>query len=479
MEKLDLIEITRKRLREEIDKRFQAKHYRTISTDELAEIELYVQGGKIELSILDWDGAGACCIRYVLIKNRDEEESILTEIYKICIILKDLHVITRKYPQIDYYEAKGTGDINIELIYIIETFEIESIMYVLEAFNRIDLSQMRLDKQFIREHYGELFDLLSRKGNESREKFRRIAESEFRKEFNCLNVSEYKPVVSNIFSKQDCVYSNYNQKIYVGFTQEGIEHYIHKYQLDLHEFSDYYEGVQYNIMTVPGTACVWEKRLWLEAFNWLYILEMHYGDVPNYTAYDKGRIIIRVVEFWVCIMTEADRLKEKILYEKQQLQDMQKKYLNHTDDKFFAPNYDLYQLSPEEFENMCCDLLHAEGYKNVYKRGKLNTADGGIDMEAVEVVRGINTREEKKWIFQCKRAIKIDRKELNEIPFLLKEFKADRYGLFYAGILNPSVIDRCKTFDPGVVWVFDENFIKQKLKEYRSVADKYFPLYRI
>jgi hypothetical protein len=271
MERLDLIEITRKRLREEIDKRFQAKHYSTFSTDELAEIELYVQGGKIGLSILDWDGAGACYIQYILVKNRDEEESKLTEIYKICIMIKDLYVITRKYPQVDYYEAKDRGDIYIELIYIIDTSEIESIMYILEAFNRIDLSQMQLDKQFIREHHRELYDLLNRTSNESKEKLRKIAESEFRKEFNCLNVSKYKPVVSNIFSEQDCVYSNYNQKIYIGFTQEGIEHYIQKYQLNLHELSDYYEGIKYNIMAVPDIACVWEKELWLEAFNWLYI----------------------------------------------------------------------------------------------------------------------------------------------------------------------------------------------------------------
>ncbi len=91
-------------------------------------------GGKIDLSILDWDDAGACCIQYILIRNSDEEESILTEINKICNMLKDLCVITRKYPQIDYYEEKSTGDINIELIYIIEAFEVESIMYVLEAF---------------------------------------------------------------------------------------------------------------------------------------------------------------------------------------------------------------------------------------------------------------------------------------------------------------------------------------------------------
>ena len=63
-----------------------------------------------------------------------------------------------------------------------------------------------------------------------------------------------------------------------------------------------------------------------------------------------------------------------------------------------------------------------------------------------------------------------------KIEILLKEFQADRYGLFYAGIINPSVWDRCRIFSKNSVWLFDQDWIKQKLKEYPKVADKYFPI---
>ena len=64
-----------------------------------------------------------------------------------------------------------------------------------------------------------------------------------------------------------------------------------------------------------------------------------------------------------------------------------------------------------------------------------------------------------------------------DVEILLKEFQADRYGLFYAGVINPGVWDRRRAFSKDRVWWFDQDWIKQKLKEYRNVAEKYFPIY--
>lgn len=41
------------------------------------------------------------------------------------------------------------------------------------------------------------------------------------------------------------------------------------------------------------------KDLWSEVSNWLKILELTYKDIPIYRGYDKGRIVIRVIEFWI------------------------------------------------------------------------------------------------------------------------------------------------------------------------------------
>ena len=173
---------------------------------------------------------------------------------------------------------------------------------------------------------------------------------------------------------------------------------------------------------------------------------------------------------------ETDNLEQKILYEKTKINELKASFHKHTKENYLIMDYDLYQLSPDEFENMCYDLLCEEGYENVHRRGKSNTRDGGVDIEADEFVRAIHTYEKRKWIFQCKREKNLDRKELRDIEILLKEFQADRYGLFYAGIINPSVWDRCRIFSKNSVWLFDQDWIKQKLKEYPKVADKYFPI---
>lgn len=482
MNNFDLIEKIRKDLNDELNKRFSVKLYKPFSEEELSEIELNVQGGKIGLSIFCPDKDNTCIIQYSLYWSAEDGESILTELYQLCIMLKELFLVTRQLPCIDIYVRSDIGskeDISINLEYVLEDYTIEAILYIIEAFNRVDLRKGEIDKCFLKKYYEELYEILIRKSNESREKFKQIAESNIQQEIYDANISILKPTISNIFSKADYVYSDYRQKIYIGFTQEGLDNYINQHQIEFREFSDYYEGINYNIMSVPETTYVWEKKLWTEAWNWLYTLEMNYGEVPVYKAYGKGRILLRVIEFWVCIMTEVD-IKEKIIFEKKCLQKMQKKYVDNVINEISELEYDFSKLSPGEFEEMCCDLLCAEGYKNVQRRGRLNAPDGGVDIEAVEVVKGIVGDEEKKWIFQCKRTSQnIDRKELAEIPFLLDEFGADRYGLFTTGTLTPSALNRCKNFEKNSFNIFDENVIKQKLREYSDVANKYFPLYNI
>lgn len=473
------IEKVRELLKSEMNKRFKVKHYRLMCEEVLAEIKLMVPGGEIELSIADWDGGETCSVKYSFTWLRDDKESYLTELYKMCIILKDLFVITREYPTLDITD--NAEYIIMEIEYMVNQYKIESIMYIVEAFSRIDLTQRNIDKTFIEMRYLALYRILVRKSDEAKIVLKEYMEFEQRRKLNYEYSSIFRPLISNIFSSQDYVYTNYNQKILIGFTQEGIENYIVKHQLILRELPNYYEGVDYNIVEIFGDTLIWDKKLWIEASNWLHALEMHYNDVPIYRAYAKNRIFIRVIEFWICIMTEVNQVKDKIVQEKKYIQSMQRNFLEHTNDKTLKMDYDLNNLTPDEFEDMCCELLYADDFKYVYKRGKLNATDGEVDIEAVEVTKGkISGEEEKKWIFQCKKTKKsINRKDFNEIPFLLDTFKADRYGLFYSGILQPSALDRCRSFDKNTIWIFDENVIKQKLKEHKNIAHKYFPLYKL
>lgn len=482
MDRIKTIEETKIQLCKEIGERFKAKIYKPISEEFLADISLSVKGGKINLDISVPNMDDICYIQFYYYWNASDGESILTVLYQTCIIFESLFEIRRDLPRIAISQGKdrkGNEDICINLDYKIENYNSESILYVLEAFNKIDLRKKTINKFFIKNNCEKLYELLISKSRQAKEKFIEILGYNLHRKMYCENITVFSPIISSIFSKNDYVYSDYRQKIYVGFTQEGIDNYIEEFQLEPQEFTEYYEGVHYNIVASSNNTFVLEKRLWKEAWNWLYTMEMNYGEVPVYQAYSKGRIILRVVEFWICIMSEVD-IKNKIISERLYLQDMQKKYFEYTSNEITELEYDLFELSPGKFEEMCYDLLCADGYHNIQRRGSLNAADGGIDIEAVEIVKGIVQEEKRKWIFQCKSGKKnLSRKDLNEIPFLLKEFKADRYGLFLTGSLTPNALNRCETFGESTPYILDKDVIKQKLREHNNIANKYFPLHGI
>lgn len=336
MEELDKIEKIRETLSIEIDKKFNAKQYRLMDKDELADIELRVSGGKIGLSISKWDEE-VCRIEYFFYWSKDDNESILTDMYKLCIILKQLYVITGNLVHISFHESADEKDVRIELYHDVRKFEVQSIMYILEAYNRVDLREVNIDKNFIEENYLELFDLFQRKSMEIKMYFKQIIESEI---YDKISSFRYREVISEIFSEEDFVYAIYNQKIHVGFSQEGIERYINKYHLNLKDMPDYYKGIKYNIMTEDGNICIWEKDLWSEVSNWLKILELTYKDIPIYRGYDKGRIVIRVIEFWICIAMETDNLEQKILYEKTKINELKASFHKHTKENYLIMDYD-------------------------------------------------------------------------------------------------------------------------------------------
>ncbi len=86
------------------------------------------------------------------------------------------------------------------------------------------------------------------------------------------------------------------------------------------------------------------------------------------------------------------------------------------------------------------------GLKNVHLRGKTNTPNEGVDITADEEYQAMLGHEKRIWIFQCKHTkYQIDRKDILEVPILLKKFQADRYGLFYSEVLSPATLDRIAT----------------------------------
>ena len=75
--------------------------------------------------------------------------------------------------------------------------------------------------------------------------------------------------------------------------------------------------------------------------------------------------------------------------------------------EFDSKSFSLDHLTYIEFENLCCDLLISQGYKNIsWRKGKgrnSSSADHGRDIEGEmfrEYVGGKCIRE--TWFFECK-----------------------------------------------------------------------------
>lgn len=137
--------------------------------------------------------------------------------------------------------------------------------------------------------------------------------------------------------------------------------------------------------------------------------------------------------------------------------------------------HDYSGISAEQFELLCGDILKYTGYSNVIIRGTSTAADGGVDIEADEIIDGLR----RHWIFQCKHTKKqLNRKDLSEVPDLILEFNAFGYGIFYSGIFTPQTITRINTQKNKGVQIkhWDKNEIDSILYYNHKVAQRFFGL---
>lgn len=88
---------------------------------------------------------------------------------------------------------------------------------------------------------------------------------------------------------------------------------------------------------------------------------------------------------------------------------------------------DWNQVSPQEFEKLCCEILSLNGFSNIRWYGK-GGGDKGRDILATRIEEPLpNTQESKKWVVQCKRytTCSLSKKEIDEIFTDAKEHDPD------------------------------------------------------
>lgn len=207
--------------------------------------------------------------------------------------------------------------------------------------------------------------------------------------------------------------------------------------------------------------------------------EEKYDITVKFSLSEKFRIIIFYGALWATfIPIKAEHYELYLTSEKNSLKIRQRQFLSVAPKSLWERDCDFSRLDDSQFEFFCRDILSSMGFQNIHLQGKTNTPDGGIDITAEEEFQTKVGHEKRIWIFQCKHTKhQISRKDISEVPYLLKEFHADCYGLFYSGIFSPTTLNRISCVseecrNPIKYW--DSNDLELLLEKYPRIYARYF-----
>lgn len=208
-----------------------------------------------------------------------------------------------------------------------------------------------------------------------------------------------------------------------------------------------YLGLEYAIAREKEACIIWNMNLIRDVMEQIEKMELYYEDDVSYYLSNKDTLIIKCAHYWAIIMPIKAETDKIVMAERDKIKKMWNELHVIFPDACSEEieDIDLSKINPSNFEVLCKHILAELGFENILSRGNTNASDGGVDIECDEEVKRIFGAKTKHWIFQCKHTKnQIDRKDVAEIPCLLKEFKAEGYGLFYSGIFTPQTNDRLK-----------------------------------
>ena len=283
----------------------------------------------------------------------------------------------------------------------------------------------------------------------------------------------------SVFSKDEPIYTNGFVVLGMGdcptekirsITNDVPEKNLIKYYFGFEYFiGQLEEGFIYgDINRVLGARKFIEELGLSEAAN-LYLDDIYYKA-------NNRLLFLESEEAWAIILMlrshDSMLIKEKI-----KLKEMASELTHFLPVELRICDYKFDTLSPEDFEKLCSELLNDLKYTNIFIRGKTNSPDGGVDIEADIEASTFMGSEIQHRIFQCKRTDKVNLSILNDVIYLLEEFQAHGYGLFCSCILPLSFRNRAKTVSRVHninIEVYDKNDINLLLINHPETANRYF-----
>lgn len=457
---------------ERIEKQFDVHIYDYIE-DGMIDLRFNSPDCNLEVSIT-YDESFCMVKHEEYIINDMDKEYRYDDIYFSCMILQQLCKVSNIAPIVEVFVKEKEYEIIIG--YQMEKLKIDDVMKCLRFFSKIRIYDEEINEAFLEHEYPELYRVYKELHNEKEKIYSTFMIGDWSFDNHFKNIAEYKSMSNAPFVEQDKVFINLQGKMIVGFTKKSFEKVCGYYMLEEQALDDIYFGVKYCVADVLGKIKIWSMPLIMDAVLIIKYLVLNYRFPIRY-YYSSELLIIHCMDLWVCIKECANGSTNQIIEEKNTLQMLYRDISKYIPIEYKNVDYDFSKLNEQDFEKLCCELLIAKGFKNVICRGKTNAPDNGVDIEADEEYDTLLGHKSRHWIFQCKHMKKtVDRRDICEIPFLLKEFHAEGYGIFYTNVFKPNTIDRFKTLSKGELYICDINEIKNLLNSYNTVAQKYFGL---
>jgi len=131
------------------------------------------------------------------------------------------------------------------------------------------------------------------------------------------------------------------------------------------------------------------------------------------------------------------------------------------------------QISPEQFEKLCAELIELYGFSNIEWFGK-GGGDKGRDLIAFRLEEPLpGVRRQAKWLIQCKRYTRKRISKLDVEAFLVaaKEHSPDTALLIVATTLTPDVRDWLRSVRDQYrfeIILWEERDLEREIRRYRE-----------
>lgn len=363
-------------------------------------------------------------------------ESISDVIYEELLFLQSFYQESKQKPKLEYECSMGCCyDEEMSVFFNLESEE--ELFEFVKYFIKVELTHINLDISLLMNLYPEKTMQYVEECKKKQERLFYLYD---------LGWKDFQMSKGNLVYEKGQVLMNERGTVLVGMGGIEFEQIINTLKIMDYKKNEYlHVGLKYTILknelstVVCNTKLIEEIRRHIDHLNFF-----NYDELIFYIS-DKNIVIAKCSCYWAIVMPIKIKVQDAVKFEKKNLAEKMKNLeLIDPAEYIERENLDFSKITAPQFEELCKVILSVLGFKNIISRGHTNSSDGGVDIECDEDINQIFGVKVRHWIFQCKNAKKMDRKDIGEIPLLLRERNAEGYGLFYTGKFTAQTLDRLK-----------------------------------